>query len=163
MGARRKESFSQGEEMYLILTIGCMVVLSVVFILWIRRRNHQLLLDQHIITAEALYALMTSKQKPLLFDVRLPLDLLGKSEIIPGAKWISPQAVLQNPALIPSEEDVVIYCTCPTDRTSRVILERALAMHFLRLKMLNGGLAAWKASGYTVVPYESPFHLDTVR
>jgi len=35
-------------------------------------------------------------------------------------------------------------------------------MHFLRIKFLKGGLAAWKAKGYPVEPYnEQPFHLDT--
>ena len=47
--------------------------------------------------------------------------------------------------LIPKEKDSVAYCTCPSDKTSRAILHRALAMHFFRVKFLKGGLAAWKA------------------
>ena len=34
-------------------------------------------------------------------------------------------------------------------------------MHFLRIKFLEGGLAAWKAKGYPVEPYEESCHLDT--
>jgi len=30
-----------------------------------------------------------------------------------------------------------------------------------RVKFLKGGLAAWKAKGYPVVPYDKTFHLDT--
>jgi rhodanese-related sulfurtransferase len=98
-------------------------------------------------------------QKVLLFDVRQPLDLLANSEIIPGAKRIPPNDVLENPALIPKEQDSIVYCTCPSDKTSRIVLRRALSLNFLRIKFLKGGLAAWKAMGYPVEPYTQPFHL----
>jgi rhodanese-related sulfurtransferase len=38
-------------------------------------------------------------------------------------------------------------------------LHRALAQHFFRIKFLKGGLAAWKAKGYPVEPYNESFHL----
>ena len=119
-------------------------------------------MELHSITPEALHLLLTSNQGTLLFDVRQPLDLLGHSAIIPGAKWIPPQELLKNPALIPQEEDSVVYCTCPGDKTSRAVLRQAQAMHFLRIKFLKGGLAGWKAKGYPVEPYNQPFHLDSV-
>ena len=55
----------------------------------------------------------------------------------------------------------MVYCTCASDKTSRMILQRARASNFLRVKFLKGGLAAWKAKGYPVEPYTTPFHLDT--
>src|SRR6202011_1862151 len=102
-----------------------------------------------------------SEQEILLYDVRLPLDLLANSEVIPGAIRIPPRELLQNPALIPKEKDSVVYCTCPSDKTSRVVLRRALTMQLLRIKFLRGGLAGWKAKGYPVERYEKSFHLDT--
>src|SRR5437588_5877783 len=114
-----------------------------------------------IFTPEALHTLLASNHGTLLFDVRQPLDLLGHSAIIPGAKWIPPQELLKNPSLIPQEKDSVVYCTCPGDKTSRAVLHQAQAMHFLRVKFLKGGLAAWKAKGYPVEPYNQPFHLDS--
>jgi rhodanese-related sulfurtransferase len=97
----------------------------------------------------------------LLYDARRPLDLLADSEIIPGAKRIAPKEVLENPALIPKDKDIVVYCTCPGDKTSRRVLRQAHAMHVLRIKFLKGGLAAWKAKGYPVEPYEKSFHHET--
>ena len=117
-------------------------------------------MELHSITPEALRTLLASTQV-LLLDVRQPLDLLADSEIIPGATRIPPKEVLQNPSLIPRDKDVVVYCTCPGDETSRRILHQVLALHFLRIKLLKGGLGGWKAKGYPVVPYEKPFHLDT--
>jgi rhodanese-related sulfurtransferase len=68
--------------------------------------------------------------------------------------------LLERPSLI-SEKDTVVYCTCPSDKTSRAVLRRAMSLHFLRVKFLNGGLASWKAKGYPVEPYNEVFHLYT--
>lgn len=104
-----------------------------------------------------------SRRKVLLFDIREPLDLLGKSEIITGAKWIDPEAVIKNPSLIPKDQDSVIYCTCPSDETAMKVMRRALAMRFSQMKLLRGGLDAWKSSGYQTVPYTQTFHLNTAK
>jgi rhodanese-related sulfurtransferase len=143
----------------LILPAICVFVMCLVIAIWIRRATHRSDMGQHSITAEALYTMLGANREVLLFDVRQPLDLLANSEIIPGAKRIPPKDVLENPALIPKEKDSIVYCTCPSDKTSRAILDRALALHFLRIKFLQGGLAAWKAKGYPVEPYNQPFHL----
>ncbi|MDQ1450739.1 MAG: hypothetical protein QOK38_605 [Acidobacteriaceae bacterium] len=118
-------------------------------------------MEQHSITPEALHALLASNREVLVFDVRLPLDLLADSDIIPGAKRIPPKDVQENPSLIPKEIDAIVYCTCPSDKTSRAILRKALALHFSRIKFLKGGLDGWKAKGYPVEPYTQSFHLDT--
>ena len=147
--------------MALILTAICIVVLCLLTVISIKRTRDRQEMDLHSITPEALHKLLTSKQDVLLFDVRQPLDLLANSEIIVGATRIPPRELLENPLLIPREKDSVVYCTCPSDKTSRIILRRALAMRFLRIKLLKGGLAGWKAQGYPVERYEKSFHLDT--
>jgi rhodanese-related sulfurtransferase len=40
-----------------------------------------------------------------------------------------------------------------------MVLRRVLALQFFRVKLLRGGLAAWKAMGYPVEPYQEAFHL----
>ena len=117
-------------EMAVTLTAVCAVVLLVV--VWIKRLKDRQEMEQHSITPEVLYTLLASDRDVLVFDVRLPLDLLADSEIIPGATRLSPKEVLQNPSLIPKDKDSVVYCTCPSDETIRTILHRALAMGFLR-------------------------------
>jgi rhodanese-related sulfurtransferase len=147
--------------MAVTLTAICVVSLLIVVVLWIRRSRARHEMEQYSITPEGLHALIDSNQDVLLFDVRLPLDLLARPEIIPGASRLAPKEVLENPSLIPADKDSVIYCTCPSDKTSRAILHRALALGFLRTKFLKGGLEAWKASGFPVEPYKTAFHLDT--
>ncbi|AEU34493.1 rhodanese-like domain-containing protein [Granulicella mallensis] len=144
-----------------ILMTICAVCLLIVLVVWSRRSKARHEIEQYSITPEDLQALFASHQEVLLFDVRLPLDLLAYSEIIPGAKRLAPSEVMENPSLIPKDKDSIVYCTCPSDRTSRAILHRVLAMGFLRTKFLRGGLEAWKASGFPVEPYGKAFHLDT--
>jgi rhodanese-related sulfurtransferase len=146
--------------MAVILIAACVAVLLGVFFLVRRRRSRQQL-EEHSITPEVLHSLLASKQEVLVYDVRLPLDLLAESEIIPGANRLAPKEVIANPSLIPREKDLVVYCTCPSDETSRAILQRALAQGFSRVKFLKGGLAAWKAKGFPVEPYTETFRLDS--
>ena len=144
----------------MIVTLTSMFVfVLLVAALLVKRKRERHEMEQHSITPEALYTLLAADKEVLVFDVRQPLDLLANSEIIPGAKRIPPKEVLANPSLIPKEKDSIVYCTCPSDKTSREIVHRALGLHFLRIKILKGGLAAWKAQGYPLEPYNKPFHL----
>jgi rhodanese-related sulfurtransferase len=95
-----------------------------------------------------------------MFDVRRPLDLLTDLEIIPGSIRIPPEDFLRNRSLIPSDKDSVVYCTCPGDQTARRGVQKSL-LQLTRIKLLWGGLPAWKKKGYGVETYDQPFHLDT--
>jgi rhodanese-related sulfurtransferase len=133
--------------------------LCVIIFLLMRRKRDRSDLEQHCISAEGLHSLLAAKRELLIFDVRQPLDLLAYPEIIPSAHRIPPDDVLANPSLIPKDKDSVVYCTCPSDKTSREVLRRALALRFFRVKFLKGGLEAWKMNGYPVEPYKESFHL----
>lgn len=142
-----------------LLAIAIAIICAIV-ITWAKRSKNQSELDRHSISVDQLQSMMVSGQKVLLFDVRQPLDLLAYPELILGAKRIPPQDVLDQPSLIPRNEDIVVYCTCPGDKTSRIVLRRALALGFTRIKFLTGGLAAWKTKGYPVEPYRESFRLS---
>jgi rhodanese-related sulfurtransferase len=142
-----------------LLAIATAITCAIV-VTWVRRRKTQSELDRHSISVEQLQSMMVSGQEVLLFDVRQPLDLLAYPELIRGAKRIPPQDVLDKPSLIPRNENIVVYCTCPSDKTSRIVLRRALALGFTRIKFLTGGLAAWKTKGYPVEPYRESFRIS---
>lgn len=147
--------------MAVVLTTICAAVLLAALL--VKRAGNRREMEQHTITPEALRALLVSNPDVLVIDVRQPLDLLGDSVIIPGAKWYAPRAVLDDPSLLPVKKDLVVYCTCPSDENSRAVLHGALAMGFSRIKFLKGGLDGWRAKGYPVEPYEKPFQLDSGR
>ena len=117
--------------------------------------------EKYTIDADELHALLESKKDIVVLDVRQPLDLLAHSEIIPGAVRVPPKEVMECAAFIPKDKDSVVYCTCVSEETSRMILKKALALDFKRIKFLKGGLAGWKAKGYPVEEYTESFHLDT--
>ncbi len=145
----------------MIVTLIAIIAVVLAIAYWIKRARDRRELEHHSITPEALRALLAADREVLVFDVRLPLDLLADSDIIPGARRLAPKEIEANPSLIPKEKDTIVYCTCPSDKTSRTILRKALALEFSRVKFLKGGLDGWKARGYPVEPYTRSFHLDT--
>lgn len=149
--------------MFLALIAFLIAALGLLIFAWIKRTKDRDEMEQHSITPEELHSLMASNQDLLLLDVRQPLDLLAYPEIIPGARRIAPNEVLETPTLLPKEKETVVYCTCPGEKTSRAVLHAALGLHFARIKFLKGGLAAWKAKGYALEPYREVFHLYTPR
>jgi rhodanese-related sulfurtransferase len=149
----------------LFATAVSLVVAAVIavigVVLWRLRARRLREIDGHTIDPDALRDLLESKADVEVFDVRQPLDVLAYSEMIPGAKRIPPKEVLANPSLIPADTDAVLYCTCEGQKTSREIVRHGLSLGFRKVKLLRGGLAAWKAKGYPVVPYKESFRLDT--
>ncbi|MEO6806744.1 MAG: rhodanese-like domain-containing protein [Edaphobacter sp.] len=144
-----------------ICVVGfCVLIFGLVRMRQLRRHRE---LERYSIDAEELHALLESKKDIVLLDVRQPLDLLAYSEIIPGAKRIPPKDVMEEAGLISKDKDSVLYCTCVSEKTSRMVLANALGMKFSRIRFLKGGLAAWKEKGYPVEPYTKSFHLDTVK
>jgi rhodanese-related sulfurtransferase len=124
---------------------------------WRRNTKNKTELQRHSISPQELHESIRSGGRVLLFDVRQPLDLLAYPEQIPGAQRIPPAEVLEKPSLIPKDQDAVVYCTCPSDKTSRMVLDKALALGFSRIRFLRGGLAAWKGVGFPVEPYTGTF------
>ena len=147
--------------MYLIAicAVGLIaLIFGIIRMIQLRNRRE---LEKYSIDADELHALLESKKDVVVLDVRQPLDLLAHSEIIPGAVRIPPKEVMEQAELIPKDKDSVLYCTCVSEKTSRMVLKSALHLQFSRIKFLKGGLAAWKAKGYPVEVYDKPFHLDT--
>jgi rhodanese-related sulfurtransferase len=141
--------------------LALLVIAVIGAIVWRIRSRRRREIEQYLIDADALYALLEPERKVLVFDVRQPLDLLAYSEMIPGAKRIPPKDLMADPSLLSDEVDAVLYCTCEDQKTSVAIVQHGLSLGFRRLKVLRGGLKAWKNKGYPVVPYKESFRLDT--
>ena len=144
-----------------VFVIALVIALCFAVLGWRRTRRNKAEFERHSISAQELHDSMAGDRKVLLFDVRQPLDLLAYPEQIPGAQRIPPEEVLANPKLIPKDRDVVVYCTCPSDKTSRMVMRRAMALGLSRIKFLTGGLAAWKGMGFPVEPYTGTFALSS--
>ncbi len=135
----------------------CVLIFGLIMMRRVRAKRE---IEAKSIEPEALYELLNAKQV-LLYDVRQPLDFLAHPEIIPGATRIAPKDIAEQTASFSRDQNSVIYCTGGDDETSHMVLGKARALNFARVKLLKGGLAAWKAKGYPVEVYSEPFHLDT--
>jgi rhodanese-related sulfurtransferase len=136
------------------------IVLVLVMGLIVRRLLAKREVKAKTIEPETLYTLLKSKQV-LLYDVRQPLDFLAHPEMIPGAIRIAPKDIPDQTAKFSRDQNSVIYCTGGDDATFEMVLGKARALQFTRVKLLKGGLPAWKAKGYPVEVYTESFHLDT--
>ena len=138
-------------------TAVCVLILGLIVMRRLRAKRE---IETHSIEPEALHELLQAKQV-LLYDVRQPLDLLAHPEIIPGATRIAPKDIAEQTASFARDQDSVIYCTGGDDQTSLMVLGKARALKFTRVRLLKGGLAGWKARGYPVEASSETFHLDT--
>jgi rhodanese-related sulfurtransferase len=145
-----------------MMAIGAALLFGVVIGLIIRRVVAKREVEAKSIEAEELYALL-NEQRVLLYDVRQPLDFLAYAEIIPGATRIAPKDIAERTASFSRDQNSVIYCTGGDHQTIRMVLGKARKLNFTQVKILKGGLAAWKAKGYSVEEYTESFQLDTVN
>jgi rhodanese-related sulfurtransferase len=77
-------------------------------------------------------------------DLRHPLDVLASPQIIPGAIPIKPDELDSHLQNLPRNSEIVLYCTCPNDETSLSVYRQLQKHCFQNLKVLTGGLPAWK-------------------
>jgi rhodanese-related sulfurtransferase len=139
-------------------TVGvCVLIFAVIMVRRVRAKQE---IAEKSIEPEALYKLLHAKQV-LLYDVRQPLDFLAHPEIIPGATRIAPKDIAEQTASFSRDQNSVMYCTGGDDETRQMVLGKARALNFTRVKLLKGGLGAWKEKGYPVEAYSESFHLDT--
>ena len=144
-----------------VIAVSAAAVCVLIFgLIVMRRLRAKREIEMHSIEPEVLYELLEAKQV-LLYDVRQPLDFLAHPEVIPGATRIAPKDIAEQTASFPRDQNSVIYCTGGDDQTSHMVLGKARALNFTRVKLLKGGLAAWKAKGYPVEASSETFHLDT--
>jgi rhodanese-related sulfurtransferase len=142
----------------IVVVVVCVVVVGLILRRVLAKRE----VREKSIEPEALYELLKAKNI-LLYDVRQPLDFLAHPEIIPGAMRIAPKDIADQTSHFSRDQNSVIYCTGGDDATSQMVLGKARALNFTRVKLLRGGLAAWKEKGYPVEAYTEAFHLDTAK
>ena len=69
--------------------------------------------------------------------MRQPLDFLAHPEIIPGATRIAPKDIAEQTASFSRDQNSVIYCTGGDDETFQMVLGKARALNFTRVKLLK--------------------------
>jgi membrane protein DedA with SNARE-associated domain/rhodanese-related sulfurtransferase len=86
--------------------------------------------------------------RPFIVDLRHPLDVMTDPLVLPGALRVGPDELKQRKEMIPTDRDIVLYCTCPSEETSAKVALELRKMGVKRVRPLRGGLQAWKDAGY---------------
>jgi membrane protein DedA with SNARE-associated domain/rhodanese-related sulfurtransferase len=96
----------------------------------------------------------------MIVDLRTPLDIEAISYGIPGARWMSLEALDDPHPLIQKDSEVVFYCAEPREATSArmaLLLDRH---GYRNVHPLSGGLEGWRQAGFVVEPLHIEAPLD---
>jgi len=83
---------------------------------------------------------------PVLFDARAPAEFAVSH--LAGARWIDPDAADANPAGLPLETPIVVYCS--VGYRSAVVARKLAAAGYRRVYNLEGGIFQWANEGRAV-------------
>jgi membrane protein DedA with SNARE-associated domain/rhodanese-related sulfurtransferase len=97
---------------------------------------------------QELKSMIDHGHKVFIVDLRHPLDFLVDPRVLPGARHYTPVELLQHNEEIPRDQDVVLYCTCPSEATAAKTALTLRRMGIYRVRPLKGGFDLWKSLGY---------------
>jgi len=117
--------------------------------------------NRHRISPSAVIHLLEEGKSPLVLDVRKPSAFEASPLKIPGALYISPEAIDAGKYDLEVEANrtVVAYCTEPDEATSARMAQKLRRIGYKDVKILRGGLGAWANAG---LPLEAKAGLPTI-
>jgi membrane protein DedA with SNARE-associated domain/rhodanese-related sulfurtransferase len=134
------------------------VLLLAGFLVWrmLRRRAFLRSLRMARLEPTELKEMIDNGQPVFIVDLRHPLDYLPDPRTLPGALSLTPDKLVAESALIPRDQEIVLFCTCPSEATAAKVTLRLRAMGISRVRPLRGGYEEWKRLGYPLVDIPAP-------
>jgi rhodanese-related sulfurtransferase len=90
------------------------------------------------------------RMAPIIVDVRSTTARALEPCWIPGAIHIPLQAVGEHIKELPRDQDIVLYCACPSEASAARVAKILVNHGFKKVRPLQGGLDAWIAAGHAV-------------
>src|SRR5690349_16382536 len=125
-----------------VVTTGLAFLIGIAFFSRTKVRNQQK--EEARISVEELNQRIARHDSLVILDLRHPLDVLAAPQLISGAIPVKPDEIDEQVATIPRDADIVLYCTCPNEETSLSVRGQLVKRGFQHVKVLSGGLPAWK-------------------
>lgn len=95
---------------------------------------------------------MMDREEPVfIVDLRHPLDYLPDPRTLPGALSLTPDKLMEQSDRIPRDQEIVLFCTCPSEATAARMALALRKMGIRRVRPLRGGYDEWKKLGYPLV------------
>lgn len=107
------------------------------------------------ITIQKLKQKMDDKEGIIILDVRSNADYQSSSVKIKGAVRLPPGEIEARLKELPTDKEIVTYCSCVNESTSGAIARTLLNHGFKKVKALIGGLDKWTEAGYPVEPKDT--------
>jgi membrane protein DedA with SNARE-associated domain/rhodanese-related sulfurtransferase len=128
-------------------------LLFIGFLLWRMLQRRAFLRSVRMARLEPrdLKSMMDSGQPVFIVDLRHPLDYLPDPRTLPGALSLTPDKLVEQSARIPRDQEIVLFCTCPSEATAARMALRLRGMGIHRVRPLRGGYDEWKKLGYPLV------------
>jgi membrane protein DedA with SNARE-associated domain/rhodanese-related sulfurtransferase len=126
------------------------VLLFVGFLVWRVLRQRMFLRELRMarIDPQELKARLDQGQRVVIVDLRHPLDLLPDGRTLPGALRLTPDKLMDQLGHIPRDQEVVLFCTCPSEATAARTALQLRKAGIYRVRPLHGGFDEWKRLGY---------------
>jgi membrane protein DedA with SNARE-associated domain len=106
------------EHIHVLSNVGSLVFEGALVLLagnvgvkYVQRQRFLTELYKSRITAEELKEVLDSGQKVTIVDLRHSLDSIGDPRVLPGAIRMLPEDVSERAGDLPSDEEIVLYCT----------------------------------------------------
>jgi membrane protein DedA with SNARE-associated domain/rhodanese-related sulfurtransferase len=100
--------------------------------------------------------MLDSGRKVFIVDLRHPLDYLPDPRTLPGALSLTPDKLVEQSEQIPRDQEIVLFCTCPSEATAARMALTLRRMGIYRVRPLRGGFDEWKRLGYPLVDIAAP-------
>jgi membrane protein DedA with SNARE-associated domain/rhodanese-related sulfurtransferase len=146
---RHPEALSEAAHFF-----GAIFALLVIgFVVWrmLQRRAFLRSVRMARIEPSELKELVDAGQPVFIVDLRHPLDYLPDPRTLPGALSMTPDRLVELSDRIPRDQEIVLFCTCPSEATAARMALRLRAMGINRVRPLRGGYDEWKKLGYPLV------------
>jgi rhodanese-related sulfurtransferase len=104
------------------------------------------------INPDELQQLIVSGHSPVIIDARSRSALAAVPFVIQGARIATLETIDQGNADIPRSGEVVVYCSCPNEISSARLALKLRRLGIERVRPLAGGIEAWRALSFPVVP-----------
>ena len=106
-------------------------------------------LRQSRISVAELKELVDREPAPVIIDALAPASR-RREGMIPGAISVESLRLDSDPATLPLDAEVIVYCACPNEASAARIAQQLIRMGCIRVRPLTGGIFAWKDAGHDV-------------
>ena len=127
-----------------------MLIAGYIAIKWWQRHRFFNRLRMARITVDELRRLIDEDQRPVIVDLRTSLVRERDGRFIPGALIADLAEVDHWVDQVPTDREVIFYCTCPNEAGAAHVARKLLDLGYTRVRPLLGGMDAWIAAGYQV-------------